>query len=354
MNGGLFITLYDKKTLALYLNHGIYGFLMKPVFTDMPSSRSMHYAALADYACSREGTHVFFFIKREIYYGGIIKGNKDIASFYLNGDTSPLGRKSSAPLFWDESNRYTPTNKDGVFKRDGIEKAQPFILQFIKDDEHSGKLISSDDLYFELGHYPYPLPSNTIQGMSFCTLTPGETEIALSLIKKSNKNFKDVWNENITINEKQTLFYTELLENSTYQNEAHLEFSLLANLPAISHLFKNGEYILCRQVPVSPFKPYNMDRADICLYNIENPLKNGTIPNVIIELKKDPANFHAYNQMARYLDWLKQIVDEIEFDQIEPIIIAPSFKIKKTKINLQHEDKIKMYSLNDKQYYLLD
>jgi hypothetical protein len=58
--------------------------------------------------------------------------------------------------------------------------------------------------------------------------------------------------------------------------------------------------------------------------------------------------------MARYLDWLKQIVDEIEFDQIEPIIIAPSFKIKKTKINLQHEDKIKMYSLNDKQYYLLD
>ena len=48
MQGGLFIALYDEQTLKLYLNKGVYGFLMKPVFTETPSSRSKHYAILAD------------------------------------------------------------------------------------------------------------------------------------------------------------------------------------------------------------------------------------------------------------------------------------------------------------------
>ena len=91
--------------LKLYLNKGVYGFLMKPVFTETPSSRSKHYAVLADYACSREGTDVFFFLKRKIVYGGKIYGNKDAGSFYLNGENSPLGKKAKAPLFWDESSR---------------------------------------------------------------------------------------------------------------------------------------------------------------------------------------------------------------------------------------------------------
>ena len=34
MQGGLFIALYDEQTLKLYLNKGVYGFLMKPVFTE--------------------------------------------------------------------------------------------------------------------------------------------------------------------------------------------------------------------------------------------------------------------------------------------------------------------------------
>ena len=180
-NGGLFVTLYDEKTLALYLKYNIYGFLMKP--TIQPSSRSMHYAALADYACTREGTHIFFFQKRKIIYGGTVRGNKNIASFYINGNNSPLGRKSHAALFWDESQRYISQGEPGIFKiREGNElKCQPYILQFNNVNELTSRCISSDDLYFELGKYSYPLPSNTIQGMGFCTLTPGETEVAIGL-----------------------------------------------------------------------------------------------------------------------------------------------------------------------------
>ena len=53
MQGGLFIALYDEQTLKLYLNKGVYGFLMKPVFTETPSSRSKQYAAFAVQAWSR-------------------------------------------------------------------------------------------------------------------------------------------------------------------------------------------------------------------------------------------------------------------------------------------------------------
>ena len=60
MTGGLFIALYDEESLKLYLDKGVYGFLMNPVSTEKPSARSCHYNILADYACSREGTDVFF------------------------------------------------------------------------------------------------------------------------------------------------------------------------------------------------------------------------------------------------------------------------------------------------------
>lgn len=43
MTGGLFIALYDEESLKLYLDKGVYGFLMNPVFTEKPSARSCHY-----------------------------------------------------------------------------------------------------------------------------------------------------------------------------------------------------------------------------------------------------------------------------------------------------------------------
>ena len=190
MTGGLFIALYDDESLKLYLDKGVYGFLMPPVFTDNPNSRSRHYHILADYACSREGTDVFFFLKRKIVYGGKIYGNRESGSFYLNGLTSPLGRAADAELFWDESVRakYFETDTPGVFRveRNGGMKSQPFMFQF-RQNENSGKYILSDDLYFELGKYPYPLPSNSMQGMGFCTLTPGEVSTLHTLISQSNK-----------------------------------------------------------------------------------------------------------------------------------------------------------------------
>lgn len=346
MNGGLFITLYDENTLSLYLNYGIYGFLMPPVLKPKASPQSRHYHALADYACSREGTHIFFFVKRKIIYGGTVKGNTNIASFYINGKNSPLGRSANAELFWDESKRYIATDQEGIFKVNGKERSQPFILQFNIVSEWTGKQISSDELYFELGQYPYPLPSNTIQGMSFCTLTPGETQVALDLVKQSKTYFEVKCDDNMIVGINQTLFDSQFIDKSEYQNEAHLEFSLVADLDRIRHLLPSESYILCRQVPISPFKPFHMDRADICLYSLSTHIKNGTVPNVIIELKNKKANYHAYEQMARYLDWLSKITEAEEFNKILPIILAPAFNIKRNRINLEYEDKIIMYSLN--------
>lgn len=351
MTGGLFIALYDEVSLKLYLDKGVYGFLMTPVMKGKTTAQSHHYAILADYACSREGTDVFFFLKRKVVYGGKIYGNKNIGSFYLNGQTSPLGRKANADLFWDESARkkYYETDIPGVFRvtKDGGKKAQPFIFQFTTN-EKTGKYISSDDLYFELGKYPFPLPSNSMQGMGFCTLTPGEVQTLNSLIGESSKmiNFKGCGE--IDKNGKETAFYKDLVSiDDELVNEAQLEFTILSSLEPFSSFLKDN-YILCRQVPISPFKPSEMDRADICLYSLKHPIKHGTIPNVVVELKKDKkgANFRAYEQVTRYLKWLEEITTSTEFKKIKAFIIAPEFtKINRSNIDTKYENKIKMYSI---------
>lgn len=358
MNGGLFVALYDEESLNLYLDKGIYGFLMKPVMTDKPTAQSRHYQVLADYACSREGTDLFFFLKRKIVYGGKIFGNKNIGSFFLNGDTSPLGRKANAELFWDESARkqYIPTAKPGVFKlkENGGSKSQPFIFQFVTNKE-TGKYIVSDELYFELGKYPYPLPSNSMQNMGFCTLTPGEVKTLNKLIADSNDWIDYKGKGEIDKNGRETVFNDGLVSlDDDLVNEAQLEFTILSSLKPFAK-FLTDDYVLCRQVPISPFKPSEMDRADICLYSMSAPIKNGTIPNVVIELKKDKATTDAYTQVTRYLRWLENITSADEFEQIKVFIIAPKIgRIKSAKVNLQYQHKILMYSIELADFVKLD
>lgn len=81
MTGGLFIALYDEDSLKLYLDKGVYGFLMTPVLTNKPSARSRHRNILADYACIRQRIKVFSFLKRKIICIGRIYGNKNSGSF---------------------------------------------------------------------------------------------------------------------------------------------------------------------------------------------------------------------------------------------------------------------------------
>ncbi|HOI24124.1 MAG TPA: hypothetical protein PK581_00820 [Caldisericia bacterium] len=351
MLGGLFVTLYDEKSLALYLKYGVYGFLMKPVCTDKVSSRSKHFSILADYACTRKGSHVLFFLKRKIIYGGIISGNNTCASFYLNGTTSPLGIKAKAPLFWDESSRYKSTSKEGVFFVDEKEKAQPFMLLFDKVSNLTGKQISSDEFYDEVGQFPFPLPSNSIQGMGFCTLTPGETKIAIDLFASSEKRFSNLCQESMIQGEEKTIFHTDMIDLTSIINEANLEYSLIADLQPISKLLPDKDYVLCRQVPISPFKPYNMDRSDICLYSVNNPIRKGTLPNVVIELKRDIATYKSFNQVCRYMKWLQKVTPPEQFNMITPIIIANDFHIKLDKIEKDYLDDIILYSLYKNKAY---
>lgn len=347
MRGGMFVSLYDENTLKLYLNKGLYGFLMKPTSSNTVTRHSKHYAVLADYACSREGTDLFFFLKRKIVYGGKIYGNRDCASFYINGQNSPLGQQTQANLFWDESSRYTPTATPGIFKVNGVDKAQPFIFQFTQN-QHTGKYIISDDLYISLGKkYPYPLPSNSMQEMGFCTLTPGEVDELFNLLTHSDKSIDFTECDNIEKSGDESIFDKTLVDiRSGFINEAHMEFTILSSLTPFQELFEN-KYILCRQVPISPFKPMNMDRADICLYSLDSPIKRGTIPNIIIELKKGRTNYHAYNQTVRYLNWLKFITTEEEFAQIKAFVIANSFSpIKRSNVDTRFEEKIKIFSID--------
>ena len=355
---GLFITLYDEDTLNLYLDKGIYGFLMPPIYNKV-SSRSRHYHALADYACIREGAHVFFFLKRRIIYGGQIIGSKEIGAFYLNGNYSPLAKKANAKLYWDESKRrkYQATSKEGVFIIPNVgERCQPYLIMFDDKIGIKGNAILSDQLYRELGKLQYPLPSNTISGMSFCTLTPGETEITLLLLKnKAKYKYLGKSSETISIKGEPIPFapqhcvnnMQEALAKSFFVNEAHLEASVLANpklLPTI--LQPNIDDVICRQVPMSPFKPYQMDRANICYYS--KPLiNNGTIPNTIIELKIKKVGKNGIEQVIRYLRWL-YIILKGKASQIDIYLCGPSFsRTIENFIPEEYKHQIKLIKLLD-------
>lgn len=328
-NGGLFVTLYDKETLKLYLDRGVYGQHMTPQ-EDEPTTQSPHYKTVADYAATREGKHVFFFLEREIYYGGQIVGSDKHGAFYINGQKSPMGRKADAPLVWDESVRdnYEETDEPGVFDtgEDRGEKCQPFLIRFEDDRDMAGDYIISDQLYFELGEYPYPLPSNSIAGMGFCTITPAETNILLDLLENDKEGEIDpVSDEPVELESEPVPFTPEYgVESPTDAHpESHLEASLIANpdlLPA--DLQPNGATI-CRQVPISPFKPSNIDQADICFFT-EEPIRDGTIPNTIIELKINKAGKQPALQVKRYLQWLHDRLGE-DANQIDVYVFAPGF-----------------------------
>lgn len=376
MASGLFILLYDDGSLENCLRNGLYGFLMPPVYEEKPSPQSRHYAVLSDYACCEEGTDIFFFNKRTITYGGKITAtNNGEPIFYLNGDTSPLGRKANSHLYVDMSKRYETTDKKGVYNvpEEGNKerhRAMPFIIEFNNHQPLTGKQISSDELYFELGNYNYPFPSNSIQGKGFCTLTVKETNILLELMKASDKRLtiENSATKDTSINDSlKVLFNTSLLNETEPANEAHLEFLLLANSKKLDEIvykclpdIPKDKYIRCRQVPLCPFRPIQFDMADICLYSKNYPIKDGTLPNIVIELKNQTANFRAYEQVTKYLRWIKQIAPE-DFDNVKSIIIAPNFRGNLNKntlirngISLDYHDKIVLYSLDEDKVVKID
>lgn len=193
--------------------------------------------------------------------------------------------------------------------------------------------------------------------MSFCTLTPGEVLTLTKLISQSEEkiDFTSVDDINKVENVNEMLFQKDLVSiKNELVNEAQLEFTILSSLEPFS-MFLADDYVLCRQVPISPFKPSGMDRADICLYSMNQPIKNGTIPNIIIELKKDVAKKDAYIQVSRYLRWLETITTPDEFKEIRVYIIAHKIgRIKKSKVDLKYSDKIKLYSIDLSEFVLLE
>ena len=366
MSSGLFILMVNEESVMASINKGVYGFLMPPIYEDKVPSRSKHYAVLCDYGCCYEGTEIFFFSNRKVFYGGkITTSNGNDPVFYLNGDTSPMGRKANSERFISLNKLHEETD-DGIYylgknsRNQDRYRALPFVIKFEKN-ELSGKQIASDDLYFELGKYNFPFPSNAIQKTGLCTLTPKETEILINLMKKSEIKVEYQQNNKIDVLDKKKLLFYKNLIDKDITNESHLEFQLLADNEKLDNILSkaldlsgNENYLKGRQIPLCPFRPMQFDRADICLYDKNQPIKDGTLPNVVIELKKDVATYSAYEQVTKYLRWLEQITDSEEFKKIKAIIIAPRINrnlntknLESKNITLKYKDKIILFSLDD-------
>lgn len=330
VTGGVFITLYDEETLNLYLDRGVYGQHMTPQEGE-PSPYSAHYRTLADYGAVRDGYHVFFFLDRTVYYGGQIVGSDDHGAFYINGQASPMGREADAPLVWDESLRdaYEATDEPGVFRTDDDDggTCQPFLIRFEDELDMAGNYVISDQLYRELGEHPYPLPSNSIAGMGFCTLTPGETDTLINLLETEPEGSIEISSDVDVEFEGEPVPYSPEYGVDSVEEahpESHLEASIISNPSLLPSRMQPDDSVVCRQVPISPFKPANIDQADVCYFANDNPIRDGTIPNTVIELKIDKAGKSAALQVKRYLQWLHERLGE-EANEIEVFVYAPGY-----------------------------
>jgi len=345
---GLFILLDDEQTLNLYLAKGIYGTLRPPIFGKV-ESRSRHYGALSDLACAREETHVFFFGKRRIVYGGQVVGSKKYGSYYLNGPYSPEGRKADAPICWDESDRekYEPTEKPGIFKvriqGRMEERCQPYLIKFNDKLGLGGKSIISDDFYAEISFYPYPLPSNSIQRMSFCTLTPGEIDTLIDLFNKNSEDYFKQPVEKIDLKEEPILINPSLgisrLSGAT--SKLHLEASVISNPDLFPLELRPDNATICRKTPITPHKPMQLDRSDICYFTDEY-IKDGTIPNKVIDLDWKTPDENKILKTVRYVKWLQRVIPN-ECKKIMFYLFAPSFKHNMRRLIPQEfSDRIKL------------
>lgn len=344
MENGLFITLADEPSLALYLREGVFSQHQQEEPDDDIDYRRTHYAVMADYACAREGTHVFFFREREIFYGGRVISAADdsnIGAFYLNGETSPMGRRADADLGWDESERYGGVA--GVWEqktRSGTKEiAQPFLLRFDTDVEHAGKYIRSDDLYFELGDYPYPLKSNTIRNTGFCPMGPGETRELLDQIEKTDETYspsEDVDVPDIVLDESKIepfrpKYGIDKVSRESLTNEDHLEASIIADPSVLpDELAPDDHQSIVRQAPISPLKPMNIDQIDVVFYDPD--FEGGMYPTKVLELKYSEATVNNRRDDAEQILRYRRATDKMaeyhlsaDPDEIDVGMYAPYY-----------------------------
>jgi hypothetical protein len=213
------------------------------------------------------------------------------------------------------------------------ERCQPYIVLFRDRLGLSGVSVPSDDLYWELGQYGYPLPTNAIQDMGFCTMTPREVALLLELLRSRRGDRRDLPRVADTVLLDRPVPYAtsmgpstlrEAFDSGVLENEAHLEALVIANPALLPEDLRPGNAAICRQVPLSPFKPAQMDRADICYY-AESGIADGSLPDVVFELKLHAAGPRDVAQISRYIEWIHRVApDEASASSVKGVLIAPS------------------------------
>lgn len=331
-SGGLLIALSDERRLDLYLTERLYAPHVGLAEGEHPSP-SAYYRTLANYACARTNTHVFFLLKRKVVYGGRTVGSGVGSSLYLNGDAAWLGMKTGAPLVWDESHRYAKTERRGVFLARGRRKFQPIVVLLRESPELTRKVIPSEELYINLGRFPYLLPSMVTSDAGEWTLTPGETRVALDLLHAAPDIFDPLGNEEEVVKRgNPTLFdIKDGIQDlgSAYQaNEilsaSHLHFSIISSPTLLPREMRPSvSDVICRQVPMSPPKPYRVDRGQVCYYDTRGLIGGGTLPNRVILVEDRPAGASTAERVDRCLKWLAKVTPAESQQRIRMYVFAP-------------------------------
>lgn len=352
--GSVLVTVNDEDTLNLCLERGVYGQHVTLQEGNSPQYGG-HYSTLSDHSTLRDGNHVFLSLDGSVYYGGQIVGPADYGAFYVNGRNSLVGRRADAPLVWDESSRdaHEATDGPGVFETAGNDywTCQPFLVRFEDEMGMAGTYVDRHRFYFELGDYPYLLPSHRRSETDFRTLTPGETETLVTLLEDDRDGRIDVSSdENVALADEPVPYSPGrgIRNPEDARSVLHLQAAVVSNPLLLPRRFRPDDCTVCREVPISPYRPGPFPRADVCYYSESDPIEDGTLPNAILDVRTDEIEDCAGRRVRQYLLWLYRLLGD-DATRIDAFVYAadcsPAFW---TEVPDEYESQVEVATFADR------
>jgi RecB family endonuclease NucS len=86
-----------------------------------------------------------------------------------------------------------------------------------------------------------------------------------------------------------------------------------------------------------------MGRADV-FYFTDDSIRDGTVPNTVIELKMEKAGKQAVDQIMRYLRWFHLVLGDKIASRISIYLAAPSF-VSDISLPAEHQHQVKLVKL---------
>ncbi|PEM24002.1 hypothetical protein [Bacillus wiedmannii] len=323
-----YIFSLDKKTeLEEYLrNGGVYSTNLS-----IPRGNSWqthHEGTFADYFSMKEGDNVYFFQNRKIYgVGELINIGDDCK--YLNYPGADI----------PEIQEYNSIKDSMLYNREEKSINNRCLCIFTPAPAFFQKGIDMDDI---LSFSPKSFRMlRAFWKLSFIKIDEEENRALKNIILKRNEEYiygdegkfnvdtsiyKELGNK---LNNDYLMKSEKILNYAATGDRVRHEMAIEASIVDIianndTSIFGKWDYV-SHQVIASPFKPIDyMDKMDVFGYKFISGY-DAVSRYLLIEIKKDKADYEAIDQVMKYVDWINQEYAYGDYSMINAFLVASEF-----------------------------